>query len=55
MPWPTSASRPVATPLQLSIVYSTASPDDLDAIYEGRERGYSYAREAHPKADVSDQ
>jgi len=34
------------------VVYSTTSPDDLDAIYEGRETGYSYAREAHPNADV---
>ncbi|MBK1634409.1 trans-sulfuration enzyme family protein [Rhodovulum adriaticum] len=51
-PWPDSASRPVATPLQPSVVYATSDPDALDAQYEGQTRGYSYAREGHPNADV---
>lgn len=50
--WPQSASRPVATPLQPSVVYASESPDALDAQYEGRVRGYTYAREGHPNADV---
>lgn len=50
--WPESASRPVATPLQPSVVYAAADPDALDAQYEGRTRGYAYAREGHPNADV---
>ncbi|MBC7157074.1 MAG: aminotransferase class I/II-fold pyridoxal phosphate-dependent enzyme [Rhodobacteraceae bacterium] len=51
-PWPDSASRPVATPLQPSVVYASESPDALDAQYEGRVAGYTYAREGHPNADV---
>jgi cystathionine gamma-synthase len=51
-PWPDSASRPVGTPLQPSVVYASDSPDALDAQYEGRVSGYTYAREGHPNADV---
>jgi cystathionine gamma-synthase len=51
-PWPPSASRPVGTPLQPSVVYASDSPDALDAQYEGRVPGYTYAREGHPNADV---
>ncbi len=50
--WPESASRPVVTPLQPSVVYAAESPDALDAQYEGRVPGYAYAREGHPNADV---
>ncbi|MEE4118722.1 MAG: aminotransferase class I/II-fold pyridoxal phosphate-dependent enzyme [Paracoccaceae bacterium] len=48
--WPDSASRPVATPLQPSVVYAAESPDALDAQYEGRLAGWTYAREGHPNA-----
>ncbi|TCP61401.1 cystathionine gamma-synthase [Rhodovulum bhavnagarense] len=50
--WPEGGSRPVATPLNPSVVYATPDPDALDAQYEGRSPGYSYAREGHPNADV---
>lgn len=50
--WPAGAARPVATPINPSVVYRAADPDALDAHYEGREPGYSYAREGHPNADV---
>lgn len=50
--WPASASRPVATPLQPSVVYASESPDQLDAQYAGELRGYTYAREGHPNAEV---
>ncbi len=52
MPWPESASRPVGTPIQPSVVYASPDPDTLDAQYEGRLQGYTYAREGHPNADV---
>jgi len=52
MSWPESVSRPVGTPLQPSVAYASESPDQLDAQYEGRIPGYSYAREGHPNADV---
>ncbi|MFD0981290.1 trans-sulfuration enzyme family protein [Tropicimonas aquimaris] len=52
MPWPEGVSRPVATPMQPSVVYAAESPDALDAQYEGVTSGYTYAREGHPNADV---
>jgi len=51
-PLPDSASAPVVTPLSPSVVYSSDTPDALDAQYEGRVQGYTYAREGHPNADV---
>jgi cystathionine beta-lyase/cystathionine gamma-synthase len=42
----------VVTPLSPSVVYASDTPDDLDAQYEGRTSGYTYAREGHPNADV---
>lgn len=51
-PWPKSVSRAVGTPLQPSVVYASESPDQLDALYEGRVQGYTYAREGHPNATV---
>ena len=51
-PVPTSSSRAVVTPIQPSVVYAAPSPDALDDQYEGRARGYTYAREGHPNADV---
>lgn len=50
--WPSSASRPLVSPLQPSVVYASESPDALDAQYEGLESAYTYAREGHPNADV---
>ncbi|NNE88272.1 MAG: aminotransferase class I/II-fold pyridoxal phosphate-dependent enzyme [Silicimonas sp.] len=50
--WPASSSTPVATPLQPSVVYASRDPDALDAQYEGTHPGYTYAREAHPNAQV---
>ncbi|MDT8855634.1 aminotransferase class I/II-fold pyridoxal phosphate-dependent enzyme [Paracoccaceae bacterium Fryx2] len=51
-PWPESVSRPVGTPLQPSVVYASDSPDQLDAQYAGQVKGYTYAREGHPNAEV---
>lgn len=51
-PWPESVARPVATPLQPTVVYATPDPDTLDAQYGGAMPGYVYAREGHPNADV---
>ena len=49
---PDSVSRPVVTPLSPSVVYASDTPDGLDAQYEGKTQGYTYARERHPNADV---
>ncbi len=50
--WPESASRPVGNPIQPSVVYASPDPDTLDAQYDGRVHGYTYAREGHPNATV---
>ena len=50
--WPPSVSRPVATPLNMSVVYASPSPDALDDQYEGRSEGHTYSREGHPNARV---
>jgi cystathionine gamma-synthase len=49
---PRTASRPVVTPIMTSVVYASDTPDALDAQYEGRAAGYTYAREGHPNADA---
>ncbi len=51
-PWPASVSRAVGTPLQPSVVYASDSPDQLDAQYGGQVKGFTYAREGHPNAEV---
>ena len=51
-PWPQSASRPLGTPIQPSVVYASPDPDTLDAQYAGTAPGYTYAREGHPNASV---
>ncbi|WP_020039234.1 trans-sulfuration enzyme family protein [Salipiger mucosus] len=48
----TGVSTPVVTPIMPAAVYAADSPDALDAQYEGRTEGYTYAREGHPNADV---
>ncbi|NBR52764.1 MAG: aminotransferase class I/II-fold pyridoxal phosphate-dependent enzyme [Rhodobacteraceae bacterium] len=49
--WPESASQPLVTPLQPSVVYTSGDPDALNVIYTEK-TGFSYAREGHPNASV---
>ena len=49
---PPSVSHPVVTPIFPSVVYRSTDADELDAQYEGRAQGYTYAREGHPNATV---
>jgi len=49
--WPSSVSRPVATPLQPTVVYSSPDPSALDQQYADGS-GFTYAREGHPNATV---
>ena len=49
---PDSASWPVTSGIMPSVVYASETPDALDAQYEGRVAGYTYAREGHPNADL---
>lgn len=45
---PRSGTDPLVPPLQLSAVWQVASLDQVDALYEGREAGFIYARDGHP-------
>lgn len=47
---PASATSPLAPPLQLSAVYRVADLSQIDALYQGEESGYFYARDGHPNA-----
>ena len=49
---PNSISEQVATPIMPSVVYASQSPDALDEQYEGKQKGYTYAREGHPNAEI---
>lgn len=50
--WPQSVSRAVGTPIQPSVVYASLNPDQLDAQYDAEVKGFTYAREGHPNAEV---
>lgn len=45
-------SRPVATPIQPSVVYASPSIEALHGQYEGKAQGFTYAREGHPNAEL---
>ena len=45
-----SHTTPVSPPIYLSSVYEVGDLARVDALYEGREPGYFYARDAHPNA-----
>ena len=45
-----SSTPPLAPPIQLSSVYEFADLEQVDAVYEGRESGFIYARDGHPNA-----
>lgn len=49
---PSSVSDPLTTPLYASVAYSSDDADALDAQYDGKTHGYTYAREGHPNASV---
>ena len=51
-PDPPSHTAPLVPPLQLSAVYKVAGLDQIDALYEGREPGFIYARDGHPNASA---
>lgn len=49
---PASTTPPLVTPLSPSVVFRAEDADALDAVYEGRAEGFSYAREGHPNASL---
>lgn len=49
---PAGVTRPLVTPIYPATAYVADSPDMLDAVYEGRAAGFTYAREGQPNAAV---
>ncbi len=47
-----SVTQPLVTPVWPATAWAAESPDALDAVYEGRAPGFTYAREGHPNAAV---
>ena len=45
-----SKTPPLAPPLQLSSVYEFTGIEQVDAVYQGEQPGFVYARDAHPNA-----
>jgi cystathionine gamma-synthase len=50
MVFPAGRSRPLASPLVPSVVWSAATPDDLDRLYAEPGSGWTYGREGAPNA-----
>src|SRR5947208_7282679 len=48
---PPSRTAPLSPPIELSAVYRVEGLAQIDALYEGGERGFIYARDGHPNAD----
>ena len=47
---PRSQTEPLSPPIQLSTVYRVADLDEIDALYEGTARGFTYSRDGHPNS-----
>jgi cystathionine beta-lyase/cystathionine gamma-synthase len=45
-----NSTEPLVPPLQLSAVYRIESLEQVDALYQGQEEGFIYARDGHPNA-----
>ncbi|WP_422924680.1 trans-sulfuration enzyme family protein [Singulisphaera sp. PoT] len=44
------STTPLTPPIHLSVVYKIDGLDHVDALYEGRDSGFIYARDGHPNA-----
>src|SRR5580698_10426427 len=45
-----SSSRPLVPPIDMSVVYCPDDLDHVDALSDGKARGFIYARDGHPNA-----
>jgi cystathionine gamma-synthase len=51
-PFPGSATSPLVPPIVPSAVFVARDADHMNDVYEGREQGFTYAREGSPNADL---
>lgn len=52
VPFPRSATTPLVPPIVASTVFVARDADHMNSVYEGREQGFTYAREGNPNADL---
>jgi cystathionine gamma-synthase len=52
VPFPRSATTPLVPPIVASTVFVARDADHMNNVYEGREQGFTYAREGNPNADL---
>ena len=50
--FPQSATAPLVPPIVPSAVYIARDVDQMNGVYEGQERGFTYAREGAPNAEM---
>jgi cystathionine gamma-synthase len=51
-PFPQSATAPLVPPIVPAAVFVARDADHMDSIYNGQERGFTYAREGSPNAEL---
>ena len=51
-PFPPSATSPLVPPIVPSAVYVARDVDHMNAVYEGQQQGFTYAREGSPNAEL---
>ena len=51
-PFPSSATSPLVPPIVPSAVFVARDADHMNAVYEGQEQGFTYAREGSPNAEL---
>lgn len=51
-PFPQSGTVPLVPPLMPSAVFVARDADHMNDVYEGRDQGFTYAREGSPNADM---
>ena len=51
-PFPESGTSPLVPPIVPSAVFVARDADHMNDVYEGRERGFTYARESSPNAEL---
>ena len=51
-PFPESGTSPLVPPIVPSAVFVARDVDHMNDVYEGRQRGFTYARESSPNAEL---
>jgi cystathionine gamma-synthase len=51
-PFPPSGTSPLVPPIVPSAVFVACDADHMNDVYEGRQQGFTYAREASPNAEL---